>query len=174
MMPDWVKAEAKFLLVLGAAALIFAAGWAVEGWRMEAEISAKDADLARAEKAAAEAVQDRLASAIKRSDELQTALAEHRLLIDQLTEEKNDAVKRLTVGRPCLDGAVVRVLNTRMQSGIKPGGAITQTASEPLSADGAFASDTDVGLWIGQCQRAYDTCRGRIQAISDFYATEAE
>ena len=174
MIPDWVKAEAKFLLILAAAALIFASGWAVEGWRMGAEISAMQADFANAQKAAAEAVQGRLASAAMRSDELQTALAEHRLLIDQLTEEKNDAVKRLTVGRPCLDGAVVRVLNTRMQSGIKPGGAITQTASKPVSADGTFASDTDVGLWIGQCQRAYETCRGRIQAISDFYATEAE
>jgi len=41
-----------------------------------------------------------------------------------------------------------------------------------VPADGAFATDTDVGLWIAGAQRSYNTCRGRLQAVADFYSTK--
>ena len=51
---------------------------------------------------------------------------------------------------------------------LKPAG-VPEAAFEPVSAAAAFATDTDVGLWAAGARRAYDTCRGRLQAIADFY-----
>lgn len=162
-----IAAEVKFTLVALAAAAIFGAGWLVEGWRMEREF----ADLKRhyAEQAATAADQNtiELAQANDRADRLQVRLAAEEDARQTILEEKNNALRRLTAGRPCLSEPVVRVLNGG-GAAIQPR-LVSQAAGEPVSADAAFASDTDVSLWIAGAQRAYDTCRGRIQAIADFY-----
>lgn len=165
-----MNAEAVKAIVLAViAGLIFSAGWLVEGWRKDAQI----ADLKAAQKAAESSVAQQnladLVAARKRGDQLQLRLTDSETKIDSLTQEKADAVRRLTVGRPCLDSAVVRVLNRT--ANIKPP-RVPETAGQPAGADGGFATDTDVGLWIGQCQRGYNTCRGRLGAISEFFKEE--
>ena len=156
-----------------AAVLLIGAGWKVEGWRAAKAAAEREQEIAQAEARGAEANLARVVAANARSDKLQAALTANEAALELLTKEKNDAIRRLTVGRRCLDGAAVRVLNQSVGQGIQQG-PIPQAVSEPVSTDAAFATDTDVGLWIGQCQRGYDTCRGRLQAIHDFYEGEQE
>lgn len=124
---------------------------------------------AEASRTAQEALQ-RLVASQRRGDFLQNQLADQEARLQAATQEKDHAIRRLTFGRPCLDSAAVRVLN--QPAGLKPG-ALPETASEPAGTDAAFATDTDVGLWIGLCQRGYETCRGRLQAVADFYAEDS-
>lgn len=152
---------------LAAAGLIFGAGWTVEGWRMSTEISRLEKSHAKQQSAALTQALSRLVAAQKHGDRLTARVAEQENALITLAQEKDDAVRRLTVGRRCLDSAAVRVLNAGSRADLKP--PIPETASQPVPGDAAFATDTDVGLWIGQCQRSYDTCRGRLQAIADFY-----
>lgn len=165
-----MNAEAVKAIVMAViAALIFSAGWLVEGWRKDAQI----ADLKATQKAAESRVAQQnlydLVAARRRGDQLQLRLTDSETKIGSLTQEKSDAIRRLTVGRPCLDSAVVRVLNRTAR--LKPP-SVPEAASEPARTDGGFATDTDVGLWIGQCQRGYNTCRGRLGAISEFFKDE--
>lgn len=167
MTPETSKA--LVFAVIGA--LLFAAGWAVEGWRMGSEIATIKSDQAVIDRKVAEDNARVLTQAIARGDRLTERLAAAELVRDQLKEEKDDAIRRLTVGRRCLDGAAVRVLNSAMPASLKLGHA-PEAAGQPVPADAGFATDTDVGLWINGARRSYDTCRGRLQAIADFYAGE--
>lgn len=165
-----MNAEAvKALVLAGVAALIFGAGWLVEGWRKDAQIAELKAAQKEAESRVAQQNLADLVASRQRGDKLQQRLNDAESTIDSLTQEKTDAVRRLTVGRPCLDSAVVRVLNRT--ASLKPPG-VPEAAGEPARTDGGFATDTDVGLWIGQCQRSYATCRGRLGAIADFFKEE--
>lgn len=118
----------------------------------------------------AEKALERLISAQRRGDFLQNQLATQEAALQAASQEKDHAIRRLTVGRPCLDSAAVRVLN--QPAGLKPS-TVPEAAGEPAGAHAAFATDTDVGLWIGICQRGYETCRGRLQAVADFYPEDA-
>lgn len=160
----------KSLVLAIIGALLFAAGWAVEGWRMGSVVATLKSQHAEAGRKAAEDNARVLTQAIARGDRLTERLAAAEAARDQLKEEKDDAIRRLTVGRRCLDGAAVRVLNSAMPAGLKLGHA-PKAAGQPVPADVAFATDTDVGLWINGARRSYDTCRGRLQAIADFYGT---
>lgn len=144
----------------------FSAGWLTEGWR-------KDSEIARLERAYAEQRADDIQQHLDDITEaeevgrrLSARLAAAEADRETLTQEKTDALRRLTTGRRCLDADAVRVLNA---ASLKPTG-VPDAAYQPVSADAAFATDTDVGLWAAQARRAYDTCRGRLQAIADFYA----
>jgi hypothetical protein len=170
MIPDLIESEAKVMAALVLASALFAAGWAVEDWRMSAEISDLKAQQAESDRQVTALNTQRLVEGIRRGEALQTRVANNENQLEQLTQEKSRETQRLTTGRPCLGGAAVRVLNARTLPAST--GAIPETASDPLSANDGFASDTDIGLWIGQAQRAYDACRGRLNAIADFYAAE--
>jgi hypothetical protein len=148
------------------AVICFAAGWVTEGWRKDTEISDLKTTQAAAESRDVQAAIGRLTTANKRADELQNRLAAAQVTIDLLAEEKSLATRQLTVGRRCLDGAAVRMLNNT--ASLEPA-AVPAAAGESLRADAAFATDTDVGLWVIQCQRGYKTCSGRLDAIADFY-----
>jgi len=147
----------------------FTAGWTAEGWRKDAEITR--VKRAYTEQRAVDLQQhlDDLTEAEAFGRELVTRLAAQENALQTLAQEKDNEIRRLTIGRRCLDGAAVRVLNRT--ASLKPA-ALPEAASEPLRADAAFATDTDVGVWVGQCQRGYETCRGRLKAIADFYAEE--
>ena len=162
-----VGAQVKLTLMTLAAAGIFAAGWAVEGWRMGSKIEMLKTKQAEVNASAEQASLERLIAAQRRGDQLQTRLGAAESSIDTLTQEKQNAIRRLTVGRPCLGSAAVRVLN--QPAGIRPD-TLPAAAGQPVPEDAAFATDTDVGLWIAQCQRGYDTCRNRLDAVADFYA----
>lgn len=155
-----------------AAICFFAAGWLVEGSRKDGEIARLEH--AYAEKRGADLQQhlddlqqhlDDLTEAEAIGRQLQARVAAAETERDQITQEKTDAIRRLTAGRPCLDRAAVRVLN---DASLKPA-RLPEAAGQPLPADAAFATDTDVGLWAAGARRAYDTCRGRLDAIADFY-----
>lgn len=112
-----------------------------------------------------------LAAANLRGDKLAEQLATSENARQTQAEEHQREIRRLTTGRPCLSAAVVRLLNE--PAGLaRPAGAVSQATGEPVPADGAAATDTDVALWADQARRSYDTCRGRLQAIADFYNQE--
>lgn len=158
------------------AVLIFVAGltagWTINDWRLGAEIASDDRDRHAADAKLSKALAMRLAAAQKRGDELVLRIAAAEAKQTRIAEEKDREIRRLTVGRRCLDGAAVRLLNQPAGAGLGHAGAVPQAAGQPVPDDAAFATDTDVGIWVGQCRRAYDTCRGRLQGIADFYAGE--
>jgi hypothetical protein len=158
------------------AVLIFVAGlgtgWTINGWRLTAQIEHDAAERNAATAHTATAAVNRLAAAQRRGDELVLRIAAAELEQTRIAEEKDREIRRLTVGRRCLDGAAVRLLNQPAGAGLGHAGAVPQAAGQPVPDDAAFATDTDVGIWVGQCRRAYDTCRGRLQGIADFYAGE--
>ena len=113
---------------------------------------------------AAEAATARLVEAQQINRRIASEVARRENEIDRLTQEKNNALRQVTTGRRCFDAAAVRVLN-RAGSG-----AVPEPGPEPLPAATAFATDSDVGEWIADAQRAYDACRARIDGIAAFYA----
>jgi methionine-rich copper-binding protein CopC len=114
---------------------------------------------------AAQAATARLQMAAELNNQIVAEVTKQEQEIQRLNKEKNDALRKLTVGRPCLSGAAVRVLNSPGQ----PAGPVPDAGPEPLPADAAFATDTDVGQWIADAQESYDTCRGRLAGIASFY-----
>ena len=153
-------------LVAFAAALIFLAGWQVEGWRKDAEI--ERIERAHAEERARDAAEAaaELQAATKRGNELAARAAAAESARDLALQETSDALRKVTTGRPCLSGAAVRLLNDA--AGLKPA-PVPGTAGQPAGAAAAAASDTDVALWAAGARRAYDTCRGRLAAIAEFH-----
>lgn len=127
------------------------------------------ADKARADGAAL----FRLAAANSRADQLTAQLAAAESARQSLALEKDRELRRLTTGRPCLAGAAVRLLNLPDGARLKPG-AVSETTGSGTGDDAGFASDTDVAEWASLCRRSYDTCRGRLQAIADFYLPEED
>lgn len=176
-MPGPVATEAKIIALIIALIIAFLAGFQVESWRAGKRIA--DIEVAaqkRYSKATTENL-TKLVAAQKTGETLTARVSGLETTLYAFAEEKNREIKNLSTGRPCLGGAVVRLLNATSGGGWRPGsvpqatGLALPAAAAPASdpdADG-YATDTDVGLWIGQCQRGYETCRGRIQAISDFY-----
>jgi hypothetical protein len=130
---------------------------AVEVRQLRAEIAADDT---KDKLQTAELQLENARETIVRNDAILIKVAAQENEINRLTEEKNDALRKTTVGRRCLDAAAVGVLN---------GTAVPKPVTSSVSTDAAFATDTDVGLWAASCKRSYDTCRARIDGIADFY-----
>lgn len=154
-----------FAACLAAAA---AAGWAINGWRKDAEISGLKEDQAKASAKAADEARQRLEAAQARGDALQNQLAAAETARKTQLEETSREIKRLTSGRPCLSGAAVRLLN---QPGLRLG-TVPAPAGQPAAADATSATDTDLGLWIATAIGQYDTCRERIDALRAFHQKE--
>lgn len=167
MNPDTIKT----VIVAVFAVLIFAAGWAVEGWRKDAEIDriklAQANDRADAERATAAVI----TAALERYNELEARVAAAESTRDIALQETQDALRKITTGKPCLSGAAVRLLN--QSNGIKPPD-LPAAPGQPAGADAAFATDTDVALWAAHARRSYDTCRGRIDAVREFFQEPTE
>lgn len=147
---------AAFLLVTNVIAVVM--------WRGEVAAH-RHTKLAHAEQIV-KAREEQLAyiqEAINFNDVLVAQLSEYEKQLGTKEKERSDAVRKLTSGRKCLDAAVVRVLND------VPGPPDGQAEPYPLSKDGSFATDTDVGEWASHAKQQYDVCRGRIDAIADFY-----
>lgn len=171
-MPTGFIADASVRFIVYGLALTGAAigGASLMADHKNAEIAGlKLAYQAEASRTAQESLQ-RLVDARRRGDVLENRLAAQEANLQAVSQEKDHAIRRLTVGRPCLDSAAVRVLN--QPAGLKPA-SLPEAAGEPAGADAAFATDTDVGLWIGVCQRSYKTCSARLQAVADFYQEDS-
>lgn len=153
------------LVVLIIAAVIFAAGFVVGTWRKDAEIERIKGDQEKAVAKAVAVEAGQLAKADQRNGELVAQLAAAENLRAKSNEEKDLAIRHLTTGRRCLDRAVVRVLND--EPAAQP--AVPTPGAEPVSADAAFATDTDVGLWARTCKSQYEKCNASLGAINRFY-----
>lgn len=161
------REQIQQIATIAMAACCFAAGWSVEGWRKDAQIAELKGNREKEIASATQGVLDRLKKANERGDALSLRLAITENERDQFQRERDHALNtRLTRGVPCLGSAAVRVLNLPDGAGRS---ALSQAASEPVRADGPAATDTDVALWISFAKRSYDTCRGRLRAIADFY-----
>lgn len=154
----------------------FMVGWTVNGWRLEIQ-------LADWEKEAAQTISAALESA-REVEAAGETLAQRQLALEaenlNLKKERDDALRKTTTGRACLNAPTVRLLNDRHPgAGIRTGlpaspccaaGTFAAAAldSDP-SHDGYEASDTDVALWANYAIDRYDACRGRIDALRQFY-----
>ena len=165
-MTEQMRSWLTLALACAALSAAFAAGWAVNGWRAEAEISRLERAYADQAARDAQAATARLDAANRRNDAIAQRLAASESTRKTLAQEKDHALRALTTGRRCLDAAAVRVLNGAADTA----GAVPPAGGQPVSADARFATDTDVGLWVRGCRDAYDTCRGRLDAIRQFYA----
>lgn len=170
MMPLPPLATLRLAGACVAGLLLFAAGFAVEHWRLGREIaSIQSAHEAQARYLSEDAVA-RLQAANVRGDALALSLADRDNQLTQIHQEKDREIHRLTVGRRCLDSAAVRVLNQPAGDSAR----MPAPASEPVQPAAAFATDSDVGSWIAGCQRAYDGARERFAALADFYKDEGK
>lgn len=161
MSPETIKT----LIVGGVAVLIFAAGWTVEGWRKDAEIDRIKVVHANERADDARAAAEVITAALKHGNELTARVTAAEATRDLALQETQDALRRFTTGRPCLSAVAVRLLN-------EPGGlknALSGAPGEPAGADAAAATDTDVAFWAAFARRSYDTCRGRIDALAEFF-----
>lgn len=159
-----------YLLAAAACALALASGLA--GYRVgSAQVERLERQRAEEVAAVANAATKGLLLAEKQNDALaaQVAAAENDLA--RTLQEKTDALNRLATGRRCLDAAVVRVLNDERGT---PPDPLPEAGSEPVSAAARFATDADVGRWAIACRSAYDTCRGRLDAVRRFYEFSPE
>ncbi len=141
-----------------------AGGWDYTRQHYLAEISVMKATQAEAIAATESAARQRLQSAQDRGDILSARLSKTEDDLNQKSKEVSREIARLTTGRRCLDGNVVRLLN-RADSGA---GSVSETTGSPVAQDGAAATDTDVAGWIGNAQTQYDTCRARLDGLIDF------
>jgi len=141
------------------------AAWWVTSGHYQARISTLQRDQAQAqERAQADALQ-RLLAANTRADQLTARLQQQSAQMEQLTKDKNDALRRLTTGRACLSADAVRVLNSA------PHGAanVFSPAPGPVAAGTGVASDSDVAGWISTAQQQHEQCRNRLGALIDFF-----
>lgn len=141
--------------------LFSAGGWWINSKRFasyKVDVQAREIET---KMAAAEAL--RKASVLNDALVAQVVRAERQLL--ETERSANDEIRKLTTGRKCLDGRVVRVLNGS-------GGGVSAPGGKPVSAHESASSDTDVAVWISGCKRGYDTCRGRLEAIAAFYESQ--
>lgn len=152
------------------------AGWTVGRAPLQVELAhlrATHADLrkanAEAQTQAAQAHVAQLQAAQQRGDQLTTTLARQERQINQLSREKDDAIRRATTGRACLDEPALRVLNSA--PGLSVAGLPQATGSAvaeggPLAT---YASDLDVGRWAIQSGAQFETCRQRLSALIDWH-----
>lgn len=158
---------AHLALAAALAAAGFATGWTANGWRLGTELADVHTAHAKAAEQAATDAAARLIAATTRGDTLQFRLAEAEALTEKALQETQYALRRVTTGRPCLNGAAVRLLNNAGAGAA--GAAVPGAAGEPDGADAAAATDTDVALWAAHARRSYDACRGRLDALRAFF-----
>jgi hypothetical protein len=165
-----------------------ALGWTANDLVSSARIANLEAARDRARAEAGNSAVKALQAARKAEDiaqELalaQTGLESQR---QQLGKEKDDALKKITTGRPCLDPDALRLLNGSgdgfrlpARSGLHPDAASAPAADSGGSGGIAAphaplrpppplgsASDAAVALWARHARDQYDLCRARIDTL---------
>lgn len=162
-------AAVRALIFAAVAALLFAAGWTANGWRKDAEIERIERTHADERADAARAAAEVITAALQRGNELATRVAAEETTRDTALQETQHALRKVTTGQPCLSGPALRLLNHAAGPA-----ALPAPAGQPAGADAAFATDTDVAEWAAYARRSYDTCRGRLDAVRDFFQEAAE
>lgn len=106
-----------------------------------------------------------LQEAQARGDVLSAGLLNQQTQIDQLKTEKRNAIAKATTGKPCLNGAALRLLDGAPGLSVRdlpPATGGAAAAGEPV------ASDTDVAVWIVDAGAAFEVCRARLDALIDW------
>lgn len=154
-------------IALGVLALSVSAalGYHFGGLSAEAELARIREQSFRDQAAIAEHNSRRLLAAQTLGDTLTNQLAVAKRLAATLRSERDDAIRKNTTGRHCLDAAAVRVLNAPGQQPADLPEAPGQSAATDASA---FATDTDVGLWSSHARDEYDECARRLDALIVF------
>lgn len=129
-------------------------------------VQAASARVQRAQESG-EAVSARLAAALTKND--------------QLTEEKQRAIKAATNGRACLSGRALRVLDGATGITVAPRrDGVPAPAGQPAAEAGAaaahpdvgnVATDTDLGGWVLDAGRRHEACREQLGALIDWINT---
>lgn len=176
-LPWWLRALVAVILPLVFVGVLAALGWAVRGVVADREIADLKTSWAATEKSRAEAQAATLTDAQQRGDLLARQLNDLSNTLTLFAEEKNREISRLATGRRCLDADLVRVLNHSTPAS-QSGGAVSEAAGQPVRTaaataadpdDGRFATDADIAGWANTCRTRYDACRGRLDAIGQFY-----
>lgn len=118
----------------------------------------------------AEAAAAILAAAQVRGNALTARLLNQQAHIDQLTTEARRAIPQVTSGRPCLGLAALRLLDSA------PGLAVAglpPAAGSAAAEGGPLALDSDIARWAIDAGAAYEVCRARFDALSDWHAAAA-
>lgn len=154
----------------------FGAAWSWQGARGDARVL--DVELAETDKRLADA---RLwhAEVLRRqqlADDITRAASQREATLDRQLQEAHHALKTATLGRPCLGGAALRLLD--QSPGLHPGPAAAPAGPPDRGSAGPApdpaleeeASDTDVAGWIATAGRYYERCRGRLADIRRYEA----
>jgi hypothetical protein len=164
-------------------------GAAIKGWRWEARVEAREADILR-ERIAVYAIARSLEAA---GEEQARKLLAQEAANRKLGKEKDDAIRKLATGRACLGADLVGLLNDGAESsgpGLSaPAGGLAYPAAAAATDSGirsqesgisetpgirtAWATDADVALWIRFAREQYDVCRRRIDALNEFFTPAA-
>lgn len=117
-----------------------------------------------------------LQAAQAHGDFLSSQLLANQQQIDQIKTEQLYAVQQASTGRPCLNGATLRVLDHAPGLSVR---ALPQTtgsavaASEPLVAAGGdsawYSTDTQIALWAVDAGAQYEVCRARLEALIEWH-----
>lgn len=154
----------------------FGAAWSWQGARGDlrsAELRLEHADAAYE---AAAAAARRLKAKNDLADTITRDGARREAALDRQLQETHHALKTATLGRPCLGGAALRLLDKtpglRPDPGAAPAGPPDRGSAAP-AADPADeeASDTDVADWIATAGRYYQRCRDRLADIRRYEAS---
>jgi hypothetical protein len=108
--------------------------------------------------------QERVVKLINEANKINAALisrvnASEQALSEQKMEKDNE-LRKITSNTKCFNSATVSMLNSSGMRSPQP---------SVIPEDGRSSSDTDVAIWITGAKRAYEVCRGRLNAIADFY-----
>ncbi len=162
----------------------FGCAWVVQGWRLEARISAmtaaqrlRDAQAAQAYADAERKNRERLQAAQAAADQAVTTAQARADAANRKTLEITHELAQVTTGRPCLGAAARSLLEQSPAFGHRASLRVPETAPVPVAAASAAAadsgngkpqplsSDRDLAQWITQASALYETCRARIDGL---------
>lgn len=146
-------------------------GWQLGRLPVLAELADLRTTYAETARLRSQAAANTLQQAQQRGDVLTDALAQRQVQMDKISREKRDAINRLTTGRVCFSSAAVRVLNDDPANNYGAAPAVSPATSGPDAADGAAATDADIGQWVITARTQYATCRQRLEALIDWHNT---
>ena len=104
--------------------------------------------------------------AIERGNEYAKQLVLRETEIVYRTKEIIRNVPQVTTGKPCLNRAALRMLNSRPSNP-----AVPEATSKPITEDATAlaATDSDVAYWVADANGQYETCAARINALIDYF-----
>ena len=146
------------------------AGYRYADAQGRATIERMRAEIAVAQQQATAAAVERLTEGNALAERLRARADAAEAARRQTAKERDDAIRKQTVGRPCLDAGLVGVLNG---ADLRPGGAGGVSVAAGSGAGSAFATDTDVGQWIAGAIDEHEICRERLDAVIDWREAQA-